>query len=327
MKNAIFLTLLTFLGMNCLYSQDQDQYNKLIQEASALYQSKDYAASGQKYEEAFAALNGKGAVPDRYNAACSWALADEKEAAFKQLLRIAEAGLYSNYNHLISDPDLKSLYDDPRWEKVKELVKANKEKEEANLDKELVAILDTIYQLDQGYRMQLQEIEEKYGRQSEEMKKHWDLINETDAINLTKITKILDERGWLGADVVGREGNQTLFLVIQHADIATQEKYLPMMREAVQKGNARAGSLALLEDRVALRQGKRQIYGSQVGQDMATGEMYVLPLEDPLHVNERRAQVGLPPLEEYVSHWGMTWDAKAYLKKLPEIEAKQKNRQ
>ncbi|MEZ5038583.1 MAG: DUF6624 domain-containing protein [Saprospiraceae bacterium] len=69
--------------------------------------------------------------------------------------------------------------------------------------------------------------------------------------------------GWLGADVIGNQGNSTLFLVIQHADIETQEKYLPMMRDAVSKGNARASSLALLEDRVALRKGEKQIFSTQ----------------------------------------------------------------
>ena len=59
-----------------------------------------------------------------------------------------------------------------------------------------------------------------------------------DSINLIKVMKILDERGWLGKNVVGTQGNQTLFLVIQHADLEYQQKYLPMMREAVKDGNA-----------------------------------------------------------------------------------------
>ena len=53
------------------------------------------------------------------------------------------------------------------------------------------------------------------------------------------------------------------------------------MREAVKKGNAKANSLALLEDRVALRRGGKQIYGSQVTRDSETNEYYVLPLIDP----------------------------------------------
>jgi len=57
-----------------------------------------------------------------------------------------------------------------------------------------------------------------------------------DSINVVEIVRILDSRGWLGSDIIGRRGNQTLYLVIQHADLKTQESYLPMIREVVKKG-------------------------------------------------------------------------------------------
>ena len=120
-------------------------------------------------------------------------------------------------------------------------------------------------------------------------------------------------------------GNSTLFLVIQHADIATQEHYLPMMREAVTNGDAFGSDLALLEDRVALRQGKRQIYGSQIGREN-TGEFYVSPLDDPDHVDERRAAVGLEPLANYVANWDIKWDVEAYKNQLPALEERLKLR-
>ncbi|WP_407704770.1 DUF6624 domain-containing protein [Tenacibaculum tangerinum] len=167
-------------------------------------------------------------------------------------------------------------------------------------------------------------MEEKYGRESAEMKEHWKLINETDSINLIKIKKILDERGWLGQKVIGNQGNSTLFLVIQHSDLETQLKYLPMMREAVKIGNASASSLALLEDRVALRQGKRQIYGSQIGRDQETGEYYVSPLIEPEKVNERRAEVGLGTIEDYIKNWNMTWDLEKHKQRTKEIESEKK---
>ncbi len=324
MKKLTFLTILILIAFNSSFGQGLEKYSELIKEAWSLYESKDYLKSGELYSEAFVALGGKGMVNDRYNAACSWALANKPDSAFVQLFKIAENGNYTNYGHITTDTDLNSLHDDELWAKVLTIVKANKEKAEANLDKPLVAILDTIFKEDQKYRQQIKGIEEKYGWESDEMKDHWKIINEKDSINLIKVKKILDERGWLGADVIGNQGNSTLFLVIQHADIETQEKYLPMMREAVSKGNAEASSLALLEDRVALRKGERQIYGSQVGRDQETGEHYVLPLIDPENVDQRRAEVGLGPIQDYISIWGMTWDVEEYKKKFPEIEAKQR---
>ena len=320
MKKSTILAILSLLMFNLSFGQNREKYSELIKEAWNLYQTKDYKQSAEKYSEAFIALGNKGNISDRYNAACSWALAKEIDSSFVQLFRIAEKGNYSNFGHLTTDTDLDTLHSDKRWSEVLDKVKANKEKAEANLDKPLVAILDTIYQEDQGLRRQISKVEEKYGRDSDEMIAHWKKISERDSINLIKIQKILDERGWLGPDVIGNQGNITLFLVIQHSDQAVQEKYLPMMREAVTKGNARPSNLALLEDRVALGQGKRQIYGSQIGRNPETGEFYVSPLQDPDNVDKRRAEVGLGTLQDYISHWNITWDVEKYKKELPEIE-------
>lgn len=316
----LLILVLAFLPATLAFAQLGDSYPKLIEEAWQHYKNKGYLESAKTYTKAFASAGDLGDITDRYNAACSWALAGKPDSAFVQLFRIARSGYYTNIQHLGTDTDLLTLHDDSRWSEVLTLVKANKEKEEANYDKPLVAKLDTIFQEDQTYRKQIGEIEKKYGNDSKEMQAHWQKIMVSDSLNLIEVKKILDERGWLGDSVIGEQGNQTLFLVIQHADQRTREQYLPMMREAVRNGNAEPSALALLEDRVALGQGKRQIYGSQIGYD-ANGA-YVLPLDDPDHVDERRKTVGLGKLQEYVSQWGITWDAEEYKKKLPEIERK-----
>lgn len=302
------------------------EYKLFVSKADSFYKVKDYKNSAQEYQNAFDSNDGKAFPNDRYNAACSFALSGNVEKAFYHLFYSAVNPniKYSNYHHITNDPDLNSLHHNVLWEKLLNEVRLNKEELEKDLDKPLASILEAIYQDDQTYRQQVGEVEKKYGRESDEMKAHWKLISEKDSVNLIKVKKILDERGWLGPKIIGNEGNSTLFLVIQHADLETQEKYLPMMREAVSNGNAKASSLALLEDRVALRKGQKQIYGSQIGRDQETGEYYVLPLIDPDNVDQRRAKVGLGTIQDYISNWGMTWDVEAYKKRLPEIEAKQK---
>ena len=318
---AFFLpTTLTF-GQNI-----PQEYFDLVKKADSLYNAKDFRSSANKYSDAFKTNGWKGFPDDRYNAACSWALADVSDSAFFQLDRIATKSNYTNYGHITTDPDLNSLHNDNRWKPLLEKIKQNKDKAEANLNKPLVVILDSIYFEDQTYRKQIDGIEKKYGWESKEMKDHWKIINEKDSINLIKVKSILDKYGWLGADVVGGQGNSTLFLVIQHSDQATQEKYLPMMREAVKNGKAHGSSLALLEDRVALGQGKRQIYGSQIGRDSETQIYYVLPLEDPENVDKRRSEVGLGLLSDYVSRWQIKWDVEQYKKDLPKLEEKTKRK-
>lgn len=322
--SALIFTCFFWVRNAHVNAQKEQTYDSLVKLAFGLYEIKEFKASAEKFAGAFVLLGEKSHPDDRYNAACSWALAEELNAAFEQLFYISKSGYYSNLEHIISDSDLNSLHQDKRWKKVIEQVTKNKEKEEVNYDRPLKALLDSIYDEDQGTRVQMGEIQEKYGWDSPQMDSLWKIAGLKDSLNLLEITRILDTRGWLGASVVGKKGNSTLFLVIQHSDQKTQEKYLPMMRNAVAKGNAMASSLALLEDRVALGQGKKQVYGSQIGFFQASGENYVLPLEDPDNVDKRRAEVGLNKLEEYVSYWGMTWNVEEYKRNLPRYVEEQK---
>jgi len=177
--------------------------------------------------------------------------------------------------------------------------------------------LDSIHTEDQKYRTEIREIDEKYGWESEEMKNHLKIMRAVDSSNLIIVEEILDKYGWLSSEQIGRKANKTLFLVIQHADQETWEKYLPVMRQAVKDGKAKARSLALLEDRTNLGRGELQIYGSQIKKDQETGEMYVMPLTDPDKVNERRASVGLRPIEDYIKSWDLEWDVEEYKRNLP----------
>jgi len=200
----------------------------------------------------------------------------------------------------------------------------SQEAADEKFDKFLASILDTVYNSRLEYEKQDKEIIKKYGIESKEAKAHWNItIPQKDSINLIIVKQILDERGWVGADVVGENGNRVLYFVIRGADFKTQEKYLPMLREAVSKGNAIAKDLALLEDRTALRKREKQIYGTQVSYDIERGERYVLPLLDPDNVDKRRAEVGLETIQEYISKWNMTWDVEEYKKRLPEYESKE----
>lgn len=311
------LTIIMILCYVVVFGQD---YKTIVAKADAHYNNKEYAQSVIKYKEAFK-IEQKSGV-DFYNAACSAALSSENKLAFKWL-NLALKNKWINISHLKSDADLNTLHNSRKWDKIVAAMQKEVDKIEANYDKPLQAELLAINDEDQKYRRQIGEIEKKYGYQSKEMQDLWRIIHEKDSINLIKISAILDKNGWVGADKVGGQANQTLFLVIQHSDLTTQQKYLPMMREAVKNKKASGSSLALLEDRVALGEGKRQIFGSQIGRDTETGKYFVLPLEDPDNVDKKRAEVGLGLLADYVKRWQIEWNVEEYKRQLPEIEAKE----
>lgn len=283
-----------------------EPYKNHIAKAELLYGNSQYTASAAEYSAAFETLGWKGYGPDRYNAAKAWAMAGTPDSAFFCLFKLADKLRYQNLNELSNEQAFNSLHVLPRWNELCAHVKANQPAEP-----ELAQELENIGVLDQKYRMMLDSVEQKFGGKSKEMNQLWEIMRQTDSINTIRVCEILDTKGWLGPKEVGEDGSSVLFLVIQHASLQLQEKYLPMMRQAVKDGKAIGSELALLEDRVLMRNGKKQIYGSQVHHDYDTGETYFFPIEDVDHVDERRATMGLGPLSEYAQHFGMVWDAAA----------------
>jgi len=172
--------------------------------------------------------------------------------------------------------------------------------------------LESVLVDDQKYRLLIDLIPSSTKKSTEQKNREVEYINEQikkqDQLNLEIVTHIIDKYGWLGPDVIGENANSALFLVIQHSNQTTQEKYLPVLRVAVKNGKAQASALALLEDRVALGQGKKQIYGSQITINAKTGMNVLSPIEDEINVNKRRKAVGLEPIEDYVKYFGIKYE-------------------
>jgi hypothetical protein len=306
MKNLILLFSASLFCLQLVAQNVSSDYRTLAAEGMSLYKSKDYKASGMKFNEAFRMNGDKGLIDDRYNAACSWALAGFPDSAFVQLERIITKAKYDDFNHIIIDIDLNSLHSDKRWQPLIDNVKKNKEEAERHLDKPLVQKLDSIYRTDQGNRLAIDSVQNKYGTDSKEWNALMEKMRSDDSLNLITVTQILDKHGWLGPDIVGQRGSTTLWLVIQHSNLKTMEKYFPMMKEAVKNGKASAANLALLEDRIEMNNNRPQIYGSQLRME---GGKYVLwKIKDEANVNKRRAEVGLEPLEEYLKYWNIDYE-------------------
>jgi len=305
----IILLVISLASLSSVFAQNNElyAYKTLTKRADSLYLAKDYKNSALTFSNAFKRYHKLATVRDRYDAACSWSQASFPDSAFSNLQLIASNGSYTNYDHIIVDEDLISLHTDKRWSPLLTVIQKNKEKAEANYNKPLTRELDSIYDDDQNGRQQIQAIENKYGDNSKEMNALWAAMGKSDSINLIKVKAVLDKYGWVGPDVVGSKGNDALFVVIQHADSAIRDKYLPMMRTAVKNGKAQASQLALMEDRSALEHGKKQIYGSQIARDEKTNKYYIRPIEDEPNVDIRRVAVGLSSLEDYARQWDIDY--------------------
>jgi hypothetical protein len=78
---------------------------------------------------------------------------------------------------------------------------------------------------------------------------------------------------------------------------------LPMIERDVRAGRVSAQNFAFLYDRLQIMLGGKQRYGSQIIRS-PSGEWVVSRLEDPLRVDERRKEIGLGPLRDYLAAFG-----------------------
>jgi hypothetical protein len=118
--------------------------------------------------------------------------------------------------------------------------------------------------------------------------------------NASELEAILDiEGGWPTRSKVGLDGCRAAWVVAQHAISrpAFQHRCLALLREAVGHGDAPAVHAAYLEDRIRFNEGRPQVYGTCLDRDEG-GRLSPGQLEDPERVDQRRREVGLPPLAE-----------------------------
>lgn len=183
----------------------------------------------------------------------------------------------------------------------------------------LKTVLDSVYYYDQYFYQSGLKGKGKYTEEELLIIKE---VEKRHIQNLEIVTDILDKYGWLGKEEVGETATSGLWLTIQHNDLATQLKYLSMLKEATKNGKANLADVAMLEDRMAIKQGKKQIYGSQVPLHPITGKPAVWSIRNPEQVDERRAKIGLPLMADYVDFWNLEWDLQEHIEMVNELEKK-----
>jgi len=65
--------------------------------------------------------------------------------------------------------------------------------------------------------------------------------------------------------------------------------------------------LALLEDRVLVREGNAQIYGTQLKRNQETGALELEPITDEANVDKRRAEMGMESLADYLKRFDLEY--------------------
>jgi uncharacterized protein DUF6624 len=117
-------------------------------------------------------------------------------------------------------------------------------------------------------------------------------MQQVDRDDSAAVQKILDQFGVPTFSMVGPEAAGEFVLMIQHQPAEFRARALPLVKANVAKGEADPDSFAKVYDRSQYDLGKPQLYGEQMICN-AGEKLHEAPIEDPAHVNDRRAQLGL----------------------------------
>ncbi len=165
------------------------------------------------------------------------------------------------------------------WNDADKLVLDKVERSKPKINKNLKRQLDSIMKLDQE------------GRNADNIS--WEEQKVVDSTNTIFIENVFKRYGYPGRSLVGEETSIAAWLVIQHSDKIG--KYLPLIKEAGEKGELDYTSVAMMEDRYFMQQGLEQKYGTQgrtINSNKNSPIQLIWPIKDPETVNERRKEAG-----------------------------------
>src|SRR5690348_5374213 len=114
-----------------------------------------------------------------------------------------------------------------------------------------------------------------------------------------KLCELIKTNGWPTSAVVDREGVAATYYILKNGGTyEMQRDLLPVILAAIKKDPAQKPEFAGLYDRLRVSAGMKQIFGTQAAS--MGGFLVLYPIEDEKHVDDRRAQFGLSPMEDNV---------------------------
>lgn len=116
-----------------------------------------------------------------------------------------------------------------------------------------------------------------------------------------RLMDIIELHGWPGRGLVGEDGADAAWVIAQHADRhhAERNAWLTLVEQAARLGGADPRHFARLSDRVALVDGRPQLFGTYAAlRPDGTVAFDPAPEGGVADVDARRAAIGLPPVAD-----------------------------
>ena len=125
-------------------------------------------------------------------------------------------------------------------------------------------------------------------------------MGRVDAENTAWLAERIAAVGWIDVPRFGADAAGAAFLIVQHSgDLPLMMAALPAIERDVRDHGLDGQNYALLHDRLQVNLGRKQRYGSQLGND-ANGRLVVVSIEEREQVDARRKELRMVPLKQYL---------------------------
>ncbi len=304
MKNlrSTISALLILLASN---AHAQTDFQIVLSEGDSLREAGEVNASLDAYKNTY--IKEPKNIVNVYNYACLLSVVHDIDSCFKYLYLAAKLDTTLD---ILTDPDFMHAMEDKRWDafanNVVDMVKYKTKAQYKNLA--LAKKLWKMHAIDQAYYSDITIAEKKTGQNSTVVFALWDAKHRLNEQNQQELEAMIAADGWPKISDVGNSAAGAAFLVIQHADLDKQKKYLPTIKALCEQKEASWQSYALMYDRIQTNEQKPQRYGSQVHYNDKTKKYELFPLEDETKVDQWRKEAGMGPLAEYLAHWDIKFE-------------------
>lgn len=122
--------------------------------------------------------------------------------------------------------------------------------------------------------------------------------NKLDSANVARMAELIEQYGYPDPELLGIDAPNPVPVLI-HAQLEDYAKLEGALRTEVMAGRMPPRPYAALTDRKLQHSGKVQIYGTSSAFDAATNTVLPPEIVSIEATNRARAEIGLPPLEEY----------------------------
>lgn len=172
-----------------------------------------------------------------------------------------------------------------------------------NLD----SLLRVVHDRDQAVRAEVIRLSQQTPPAVDSLMAAYARMQEVDAENQRIVADLLERGGWPAG--ISEEASETIWLVIDHADLEMQKRWMPLIETQMEIGRVSKSSYATLLDRMLMREKRPQRYGTQTvsasrvieGDSTRTEQQcWLWPVEQPERLDSLRNTMELGPIGEYL---------------------------